>query len=121
MAGYPDSRLVLVGDSGQGDPEVYAEVAEQHPERVAAIVLLDVGPHLADRAAELLAEQQRWQEAGVAFHFVPDATAAAQVLAHLGLVADTVVDDVAASIAAGEGPEPTDEGPEPTDEGAGPH
>lgn len=106
LQAYPDARFVLVGDSGQGDPEVYAEVAEDHPDRVAAIVLLDVGPHLADRAAELLEEQQRWQEAGVAFHLVPDAAEAARVLAGLGLVAPGVVDEVSSSMdSTGDQPE----------------
>jgi phosphatidate phosphatase APP1 len=36
-------RLVLVGDSGERDPEVYAQIRREHPDRVAAIFIHDVG------------------------------------------------------------------------------
>jgi phosphatidate phosphatase APP1 len=36
-------RLVLVGDSGERDPEVYATIRREHPDRVAAILIHDVG------------------------------------------------------------------------------
>lgn len=36
-------RVVLVGDSGERDPEVYATIRREHPERVAAIFIHDVG------------------------------------------------------------------------------
>jgi phosphatidate phosphatase APP1 len=39
---YPDLRWVLIGDSGQHDPEIYADVVERWPERVAAIYIRDV-------------------------------------------------------------------------------
>lgn len=35
----PDLRWILVGDDGQHDPQVYEAFAEQHPGRVAAIVV----------------------------------------------------------------------------------
>lgn len=44
-------RFILVGDSGEQDPEVYAEMARRHPGRVLAIVIRDVGavePAVAD-------------------------------------------------------------------------
>ena len=34
---FPNIRWTLVGDDGQHDPELYAEFAENHPDRVAAI------------------------------------------------------------------------------------
>lgn len=36
-------RVVLVGDSGERDPEVYARIREEFPGRVAAIFVRDVG------------------------------------------------------------------------------
>ncbi len=33
----PDAKVVLVGDSGEQDPEIYAELARRYPGRVAAI------------------------------------------------------------------------------------
>ncbi|MCW1925281.1 DUF2183 domain-containing protein [Luteolibacter arcticus] len=41
---YPDLPFVLIGDSGQEDPAIYAAVAEQRPGRVRAIYIRDVDP-----------------------------------------------------------------------------
>jgi hypothetical protein len=42
MALLPDRRFVFVGDSGEKDPEVYAELAARCPRQVAAIVIRNV-------------------------------------------------------------------------------
>lgn len=39
---YPDLPFVLIGDSGQHDPEIYAEVVREHPDRVMAVYIRDV-------------------------------------------------------------------------------
>jgi hypothetical protein len=39
LAEFPDIRWVLVGDDGQRDPRIYAEVVRERPERVAAVVI----------------------------------------------------------------------------------
>lgn len=39
---WPMRRFVLIGDSSQVDPEVYAEIARRHPGRVASIWIRDV-------------------------------------------------------------------------------
>ena len=36
---FPGIRWVLVGDDGQRDPQIYAEVARERPERVRAVVI----------------------------------------------------------------------------------
>jgi hypothetical protein len=41
-------RVVLVGDSGELDPEVYGEIARRHPQRVAYIAIRDVTGERAD-------------------------------------------------------------------------
>jgi phosphatidate phosphatase APP1 len=96
---YPDHRFVLVGDSGQGDAEVYAEIARSDPGRVRAIVVIDAGPHLADRAEELTAMAEELRDEGVPFHFVVDAAEAATVLDSLDLLADGTADAVALDLA----------------------
>ena len=70
--------LILVGDSGEQDPEVYGEIARRYPERVRAIVIRDVAvpgaPTRAERAAAAFADV----EAERIFWFtdtVPDALA----------------------------------------------
>ena len=42
LADFPARRFVLVGDSGERDPEVYAEVARRRPAQVAGIVIREV-------------------------------------------------------------------------------
>lgn len=41
---YPDLPFVLIGDSGQEDPAIYAEIAAQHPQRIRAIYIRDIDP-----------------------------------------------------------------------------
>lgn len=42
LARWPGRTFVLVGDSGEKDPEVYGDVARRHPGRVAFIAIRDV-------------------------------------------------------------------------------
>jgi phosphatidate phosphatase APP1 len=42
LARWPDRTFVLVGDSGEKDPEVYGETARRHPGRIAFIAIRDV-------------------------------------------------------------------------------
>jgi phosphatidate phosphatase APP1 len=41
---FEERRFVLVGDTGERDPEIYAAVARKHPDRVAKIYLRDPQP-----------------------------------------------------------------------------
>lgn len=83
LAAYPELPFVLIGDSGQRDPELYAHVARRHPERVDAIYLRDVRPTAA-RHAEV--EAIRAELAGRDVHvlLVPDSLAAARDAAERG-------------------------------------
>lgn len=107
FSAYPDSKFALFGDSGQKDPETYVEVARENPGRIAAIIIRDVGDHMADRAAELAETALELQSEGVPFYFVSDATAAAAALLQLGLLTDDGIKYVRAEMDAD--PEPEDE------------
>jgi phosphatidate phosphatase APP1 len=57
---YPDLPFVLIGDSGERDPEIYAEVVRRHPQSVKVIYIRNVNPDPAridalDRLAEQVA------------------------------------------------------------------
>lgn len=39
---FPQRRFVLVGDSGEADPEIYAQVFRANPQRIDSIVIRDV-------------------------------------------------------------------------------
>jgi len=42
MEDFPRRKFLLVGDSGERDPELYAEVARRHPDRVAGVAIRQV-------------------------------------------------------------------------------
>ena len=49
LSRYPQRRFVLVGDTGESDPEIYGELARAHPKQIAAIVLRRLpGDHWTD-------------------------------------------------------------------------
>ena len=39
---YPELDFVLIGDSGQHDPEIYSDIIARRPDRVAAVYIRDV-------------------------------------------------------------------------------
>ena len=49
---HPDLDFVLVGDSGQHDPEIYAGVVRDHPGRILAIYIREVRLDPGDRRVE---------------------------------------------------------------------
>lgn len=58
---YPALPFILIGDSGQEDPEIYRETVRRYPGRILAIYIRDVTPDNAERAAairQLVAEVQ---------------------------------------------------------------
>ncbi len=64
LSEQPRRRFVLVGDSGEQDPEIYGAITQRHPTRIAAILVRDVTADAADgaryrRAFEGVA-RERW-------------------------------------------------------------
>jgi len=49
MADFPGRRFLLVGDSGERDPEVYAAVARRRPEQVSGIAIRRVASKIRPR------------------------------------------------------------------------
>lgn len=53
---YPDHRFLLIGDNGQRDVEIYTEVVEASPQRIAGVFIRDVTGECGTGAkADLLA------------------------------------------------------------------
>jgi phosphatidate phosphatase APP1 len=50
---YPGMKFILVGDSGQHDPELYAEIIKSHPGRVEAVYIREI-KQLSDQRRKLL-------------------------------------------------------------------
>ncbi|WP_455168899.1 App1 family protein [Aegicerativicinus sediminis] len=42
LKSYPNMKFILIGDSGEHDPDIYIEIAESHPDRILAIYLRSV-------------------------------------------------------------------------------
>lgn len=42
LKAYPQLKLILIGDSGEHDADIYLEIAEQNPDRILAIYLRSV-------------------------------------------------------------------------------
>ncbi len=42
LAAYPQRRFLLIGDSGEKDPEIYSAIAQLHPEQVVGIFIRNV-------------------------------------------------------------------------------
>ena len=101
---HPQLKWVLIGDSGQDDPQAYAAVARAYPERIHAIYIRDVpltSSIRADRARQLAAELG---DLGIGMLLVPDSVAAADDAHALGLIDDESRDRVRQAVATGSQP-----------------
>lgn len=72
---YPAIRFILIGDSGEHDPEIYADAARSHPGRVAAIYIRDLGREAdVKRLAKLAADSAAGDAPFVAVKTAVEAT-----------------------------------------------
>lgn len=83
---HPLLRLVLIGDSGQLDPEIYATLAREQPDRIIAVYIRRTPTTGARRAAELAAIAAGVTAAGVPMLVVGDSGQIADHAASLGLL-----------------------------------
>jgi phosphatidate phosphatase APP1 len=83
---YPSLKFVLIGDSGQHDPEIYLRVIQSHPDRVLSAFIRDVTADLRDHAVTRIVEQSN--AAGVEMLYVRDSAEALEHARRLGLIAE---------------------------------
>ncbi|WP_018260018.1 App1 family protein [Methylobacterium sp. WSM2598] len=102
LALYRDLPFVLIGDSGQHDPEVYAGIVHAHPGRVLAVYIRNVS-RAPERAAEIARLAREVAAAGSSLVLAADSRAIAAHAAGLGLIAAPAVEAVASEKAAAEG------------------
>lgn len=82
---YPGMQFVLIGDSGEQDPEIYAEVLRRHPEAVRVIYIRNVNPDPSRiEALDRLIEEA--SETGTQLILAPDSVFAATHAAAEGLI-----------------------------------
>lgn len=80
---YPELPFVLIGDSGQHDPEIYLRVIQSHPGRVRAAFIRDVTPDLRDQSVALLIAEAK--TAGVEMLYVRDSNEALEHARRIGI------------------------------------
>ncbi len=98
---YRTLPFVLIGDSGQHDPEVYAQIVEAHPGRVRAVYIRNVSRDRG-RIEEIARLAGAVTAAGSSLVLAADSTAIASHAAELGLILPEAVAPVAAERKAGE-------------------
>jgi phosphatidate phosphatase APP1 len=93
FATYPELPFILVGDSGQEDPEIYAQLIREFPGRVLAAYIRDVG-HAGRRAAvQALSAEMAQEQAPLLL--TEDTLAVARHAAQRGWIAESALADIA--------------------------
>jgi len=93
---YQQLPAVLVGDSGQRDPEIYAAIAERYPGRVSAIFIRDLQGS-RERSQELETIGARMREQGVELKTGTDSMSLAEAAAERGWISKTALEEVRAA------------------------
>jgi phosphatidate phosphatase APP1 len=94
---YPDLPFVLLGDSGQKDPEIYAEAAAENSGRIKAIYIRDVTGEERRREVERISADLL-AATGLPMKLAGDSATAAEHALSLGLVSPEGVREVFAHI-----------------------
>lgn len=101
MDAYPGLPFVLVGDSGQEDPAIYAEVAEAHPGRVLAIYIRDVDPGRASALDATVAQaMDKAGKLGIPMILAENSLAISRHAVSIGLMPEDTLQDVASEVQA---------------------
>jgi phosphatidate phosphatase APP1 len=86
---YPDLPFVLIGDSGERDPEIYRQVVREYPGRVRAIYIRDVTTRERDDAVHAIGDELK--DIGVEMLLTTDTVEAAEHAAEKGLISPTAL------------------------------
>lgn len=82
---YPQMQFVLIGDSGEKDPEIYTEIVRRHPKQVRMIYIRNVNPDpVRIDALDRLIEEV--STTGIQLILAPDSVFAASHAAAEGLI-----------------------------------
>jgi len=83
---YPDLSVILIGDSGQEDPEIYSEVVARYPKRILATYIRNVTSN-PERSAAIRSLAEEVVRAGSTLILADDTMAAARHAAENGWIA----------------------------------
>ncbi|HKN67243.1 MAG TPA: App1 family protein, partial [Gemmatimonadaceae bacterium] len=102
MGTYPELPFILVGDSGQEDPEIYGKLVSEFPGRILAIYIRNVSPH-PERLASIRLLADRVSAAGSTLLLADDTLTAARHAAAHGWIDDAALADIGTEKRADEG------------------
>jgi phosphatidate phosphatase APP1 len=91
---HPELPFILIGDSGQEDPEIYQEVVREYPGRIQAVYIRDVT--LDERDGSIRNIIKAAHESGVEMLLVPDTVTAAQHAVERGFITKDALPDIRA-------------------------
>ena len=85
LALFPELPFILIGDSGEQDPEIYAELVSQFPQRIRAVYIRNVSRKV-QRPAELAILAEKVLQAGSTLILADDTWPLAQHAAQQGWI-----------------------------------
>ena len=92
---YPQQQFILLGDSGQEDPEIYREIVREYPNRILCCYIRNVTPKDARRESlQRVADEIR--EAGSEMVIAQDTNAAARHAAGRDFITEASLAGIAA-------------------------
>lgn len=93
MSMYPDLKFILIGDSGQKDPEIYTQVAKDFPRRVEVIFIRDVTKKKRDIEIKRISEETL-EASGVELVYIESSSEAAKYALSKGYITRECVKDI---------------------------
>lgn len=83
LEAYPNQRFVLLGDSSQQDPYIYASIVEHFPKRIHAVYIRDVYEKSKQKVADVL---HKIESSGVPCYFFKNSNDAILHSRKIGLI-----------------------------------
>jgi len=80
---YPKMKFILIGDSGEADPQIYADLVRRFPERILAVYIRSIGRNRILEVEKLVGEVAK---TGCQLILAPEADLAAAHAAAEGLI-----------------------------------
>lgn len=108
MEAFPQLPFILIGDSGQEDPDIYRKVMQRYPGRVRAAYIRNVTPH-PEKSARLKALIDEVTASGATMVLTDDTLAAAQHALAQGWIDTDAINAIARDEALEDKKEPAPE------------
>ena len=99
---YPELPFILVGDTTQEDPEIYAEIVAAHPNKILAVYIRNVLAH-PERSSQIRKLAEQVTATGSTLVLADDTLAAARHAAAHGWIREAVLPEVGQEKRADEG------------------